>query len=618
MFTMFISFIISVIALVLVLSLQNRVKKLEESLKSFEFTKKEYTADENINNTDDISNTPDELTSYIKEQFKVGVSEVDIQNTLLNNGWDSGVVKNAIADIKTAAALQKEESNMVSQNEDTSAGKSISKWFVEDWPMKVGSLLLLIGLGWFVSYAFMNNWIGEMGRIMLGLLTGALIMILGEWRIRGFKNQGAVLLSLGASVVLLTTFAGREIYSFFTPVSALGIMFLSVAFMALSSVRHNSKALAGLAVVLSGIAPLLTAARPEVFELFTYLLVVSVGVLWITALTGWRFLAPVSVSIVILYTLAPFTGLMALDKSAMFIVSSLFSVLYFIANMLSVMNTKKVTSHDIYTASASAFLAVLWILISISEEWRSLVTAGWAVLFAGASFAVYKITKESAFAVVYYTIAIAMIGIATAMELSGAVLTLAYIFEISLVSVSVWFALGNTKAAQDISVLLLIPAFLSLGSFVSPAWRSGVLHSDFFVLFFMFIALCGLGYFFYRNRYTEHNPPSVGKAVFSIIAGFVYLLGLIWLSFHAYFKEGDTATIISLVVYTAIGMTSYIKGKLISSKALLVSGGALLGLVVARLLFIEVWNMALLGRITIFILIGVLFISTAFIGRSKN
>ena len=46
-------------------------------------------------------------------------------------------------------------------------------WIKEDWLMKLGALLLLIGFGWFATYAFLNNWIGPAGRISLGLGLGA-------------------------------------------------------------------------------------------------------------------------------------------------------------------------------------------------------------------------------------------------------------------------------------------------------------------------------------------------------------------------------------------------------------------------------------------------------------
>jgi hypothetical protein len=44
-------------------------------------------------------------------------------------------------------------------------------------------------------------------------------------------------------------------------------------------------------------------------------------------------------------------------------------------------------------------------------------------------------------------------------------------------------------------------------------------------------------------------------------------------------------------------------------------GGVLIGVVVGRLLLVEVWDMALAGRIVTFFIIGTLLMSTAFIGR---
>ena len=94
-------------------------------------------------------------------------------------------------------------------------------WLKEDWLLKVGAFLLLIGFGWLATYAFLNNWIGPMGRIALGIIAGALILVLGWWRIRKYLNQGGVFIVLGSTTILLTIFAAREIYGFFTPLSAL-------------------------------------------------------------------------------------------------------------------------------------------------------------------------------------------------------------------------------------------------------------------------------------------------------------------------------------------------------------------------------------------------------------
>jgi hypothetical protein len=47
-------------------------------------------------------------------------------------------------------------------------------------------------------------------------------------------------------------------------------------------------------------------------------------------------------------------------------------------------------------------------------------------------------------------------------------------------------------------------------------------------------------------------------------------------------------------------------------------GGILLGGVVGRLLLVDIWQMALAGKIITFFVIGTLLISTAFIGKGKK
>ncbi len=53
------------------------------------------------------------------------------------------------------------------------------EWLKEDWLLKLGAMLLLIGFGWLTTYAFLNNWIGPMGRIALGIIAGSLFILLG-------------------------------------------------------------------------------------------------------------------------------------------------------------------------------------------------------------------------------------------------------------------------------------------------------------------------------------------------------------------------------------------------------------------------------------------------------
>jgi uncharacterized membrane protein len=157
--------------------------------------------------------------------------------------------------------------------------------------MKLGAFLVLCAFGWFVSLAFMNGWIDENGRIALGYILGAGILTLGYVRTRTFVHQGGILAVLGSSIILLTTYAAREFYDFFTPFTALLIIFLTVAFVAFMSVRYERMSLALASLVLASIAPFFTSDPfPDLVERFTYLLVIVFGSLWVVYLRGWSLL----------------------------------------------------------------------------------------------------------------------------------------------------------------------------------------------------------------------------------------------------------------------------------------------------------------------------------------
>jgi len=72
---------------------------------------------------------------------------------------------------------------------------------------------------------------------------------------------------------------------------------------------------------------------------------------------------------------------------------------------------------------------------------------------------------------------------------------------------------------------------------------------------------------------------------------------------------------ISLMVYTIIGLICYFYGLTNEKNGLRLYGGALVGFVVGRLLLVDVW---IAGRIITFFLIGTLLVGTAFLGRKKQ
>ncbi len=242
-----IALVIGVVALVMAFSLRRRVKRLELMVKGGagkkvpESGKKEAAPTVPPREADKLVSA----LGYVKEQRGRGISDEVIKNALLKNGWREAVIDSAFRSLAAPRAAEGQMEKREAKSAGPSASERFAAWIKEDWLLKLGALLLLIGFGWLATYAFLNNWIGPMGRIALGIIAGALFILLGWWRIQKYLHQGGVFLVLGSTTILLTTFAARQVYDFFTPFSALAIMFLSTAFVALASVkyRHNIKKL---------------------------------------------------------------------------------------------------------------------------------------------------------------------------------------------------------------------------------------------------------------------------------------------------------------------------------------------------------------------------------------
>ena len=505
------------------------------------------------------------------------------------------------------------------------ASERFVAWLKEDWLMKMGGLLLLIGFGWLTTYAFLHNWIGPVGRITLGICAGAVLLILGFWRIKKYVSQGGVFLVIGSTIILLTVFAGRVVYDFFTPISALLIMFLSTVFVGVASVKYRSGTLSMMGLVLAFVAPLLTGSVDlrQVY-IFAYLLAVLLGVVWASVMTGKRGLNIAALIAITLYSLPYLTNEYSYQtmREIVLLFAYAYSAILFVASVMTFLRSAdgRDLRKDLVVAGGNGLFLLLWIWVAVRPEWKSLIISAWMIVFALGAFIVYRISRRKEPFYINAAVAVALLAAATAAELHGAELTIAYAVESAAVMMVLYGVVRKAKAALGASFILLGPALLSLGSIAASSWSTSVFHKDFFVLFVMAAVLMFLGLFLgSRLKAEPDRDTSSGNhaAAFTVI-GSIYAYALLWLSLKAAFQNDDTAVMISLLIYTITGLAVYFFGLKYESGGLRVYGGLLLGFVVGRLLLVDVWRMELSGRIVTFFAVGALLLGTAFFGRKKK
>jgi uncharacterized membrane protein len=157
------------------------------------------------------------------------------------------------------------------------------------WFNRIGILAVLIAMAWFLKMAIDNHWIGPLGRVLIGLISGAGLIAWAErFRDRGYKAFSYSLKALGSGILYLSLWAAFSLFQLVPAGVAFAAMILVTAFNGFTAWIEDAELLALYAIVGGFSTPLLvsTGGNHEV-TLFTYLLVMDVAVLVLVALRPW-------------------------------------------------------------------------------------------------------------------------------------------------------------------------------------------------------------------------------------------------------------------------------------------------------------------------------------------
>lgn len=154
-------------------------------------------------------------------------------------------------------------------------------------------ILLLFATAFFLKYAFENRWIGELGRVSLGILAGAGLCLAG-WRYhrQGWRLFSQMLTAGGVVLLYLATFGAFGYYHLIPRGPAAFFLILLVVETGALAIRYEAPAIAIMAVVGALLNPLLLHNdRDQYRSLFPYLLVLDGGVVALALFRPWRGLA---------------------------------------------------------------------------------------------------------------------------------------------------------------------------------------------------------------------------------------------------------------------------------------------------------------------------------------
>jgi len=166
------------------------------------------------------------------------------------------------------------------------------------WLARIGILALVIGVGFFLKFAFDNNWIGPTGRVILGIIAGLAMLGLGYYWQRRYPILTQVLSGGGVAILYLSIFAAFATYDLIHFYVAFAFLLLVSVASAGLALRYNSMALAIIGILGAFIAPFILGAfetrgpaageAGRGIQLLAYVIVVDLGVLALSTFRNWR------------------------------------------------------------------------------------------------------------------------------------------------------------------------------------------------------------------------------------------------------------------------------------------------------------------------------------------
>jgi len=158
------------------------------------------------------------------------------------------------------------------------------------WLNRIGIAALLIGISYFLKFAFDNNWIGPAGRVTIGLLAGIAVIVWSErFRAKGYKAFSYSLKAVGIGALYLSVWAAFQVYSLIPSGVAFVMMLAVTAATAFMAWTQDAPLLAAFALTGGFTAPvLLSTGQNREVALFAYVALLDLGALFLVIFKPWR------------------------------------------------------------------------------------------------------------------------------------------------------------------------------------------------------------------------------------------------------------------------------------------------------------------------------------------
>ena len=404
------------------------------------------------------------------------------------------------------------------------------------WFAKIGIAVLVIGIALFLKYAFDNNWIGETGRVIIGLVAGLALLAWGERIIKKYFVYAQIITGGGLAILYLSIYAALNFYNLISHPLAFGSMILVTAAGVLLSLRYNAPHLLSV-VVIGGFATpfLVSSGENHQIVLFSYVLLLDLAILAVSVFKKWR-VANLLAFVGTIFTVIAWAGGFYTEEqlvSTVFFIT-LFFLVYSISSLIyNLVNKERSTGFE-QVVTLLAGIIYFWAIYGLMKvdyhDFMGFFAVILAVYYFGWAYVVRFFTPNDKR--LYHFLALLTIGfitLAVPIQFDSYAITLSWaveavlIFYIALkVQDRPILGLGGAVAALTFLRTLFIEADINLGS-EAPAF----FNNRFLIFIFVILTFYVIGYLVKKAREEaqERKWCQFGKIIliFLVVANLLTL-----------------------------------------------------------------------------------------------
>lgn len=400
------------------------------------------------------------------------------------------------------------------------------------WFAKIGIFVLLLGMSFFLKYAFDNNWIGETGRVLMGIIAGIALLGVGEKLIRKYFLYGQIISGGGLAMLYLSVYAAFGFYNLIPAFAAFAFMILVTGAGIALSLRYDAESLIGIAIFGGFATPLLcSTGKNNLTGLFSYILILDLAILAVSVFKNWKRLNIVgfigTVIIFILWAAKYYTEAQLFPTmmflTLFFIVYSISSIVYNLYRKEKSTGLEQILS---LVAGFSYFGAAYLLLNPDYHIWMGFFAVILAVYYFLLAYLIKTVTPDDEN--LYNFLAFLTVGfitIAAPIQFKHNIITVSWLIEAALL---IWLGLKlKTEEDGNKNAVLILGATVSVFALFRLFFIDAVrllekemfLFNQRFLTFFIALSIFYIIGYLFKKALTAENDDAKKKTL-------LYLMGI--------------------------------------------------------------------------------------------